>query len=815
MHSPVPSLDAVRSVVAERNENGTPVTTGEVATAFDAPDELVAEQLEALVDAGELRVRSVDGAGRLWWRPPAHATGTAPDDDSFRAELEDRLRSLTDPVAIQESAATHLADRLDVDRALYLEVFPDGETLQVQAGYGLAGNPEMRIKHRFSDFGEDIEATLRGGAPLVVDDVTDLGGLSDEQEAAYLDNSIRAYLTVPLLRDDRLVGLFTLHQSTPRQWDETAVALTRATVERTWEAVERGRSERELAATNDALEQLTRGTRDLIEADVETVRTEVAALALSALDCASTALWWYDDDAGDLRHVRTETAPERAPEPDWSSAACETTAWETFVSADPTVENDIGSPDGVPSDPAAEPLRSRMFVSLGRHGVLGVAATEPGWFDGRRTDLVATVAATAEAVWDRAAGEAELQRQNRELRRLDALNTLIRGIDQALVRAETVAEIDETVCERLADSELYEFAWIGGYDAEAAAVSPRAWAGIESSTLSKLVEAPAGASGDQFSEREEPFLAAIQSGELQTVADVATDPRAAGWREVALERGARSCRCLPLVYEGAVYGVLTVYGDAPNPDEDDGAVLSELAGTIAHAIHAVETSATRQTDRVVELTLRTAAAETPLCQLSRDTGCRIDSDGAVSGDPDDPTVLFTASGVDPDELLAAAADSLLFSGVSVVRERDDATLFRAQLTGEPLAARFRDRAAIVGSVRIDAGTATVVVTLPETADVREYVDDRTGRIPDLELVARRSRDRGPGMAERLRSTFQERLTPRQQEVFSLAYHAGFFESPRARTGAELADELGIAQSTFNYHLRGAQRALCGTLFDAE
>jgi len=87
-------------------------------------------------------------------------------------------------------------------------------------------------------------------------------------------------------------------------------------------------------------------------------------------------------------------------------------------------------------------------------------------------------------------------------------------------------------------------------------------------------------------------------------------------------------------------------------------------------------------------------------------------------------------------------------------------------------------------------------TLADPDGFQAELDDRLGPLTDPVAI-------------------QERLTPRQHEVFSLASHSGFFESPRARTGAELADELGIAQSTFSYHLRGAQRALSGALFDAE
>ncbi|WP_350356168.1 helix-turn-helix domain-containing protein [Halorarius halobius] len=60
----------------------------------------------------------------------------------------------------------------------------------------------------------------------------------------------------------------------------------------------------------------------------------------------------------------------------------------------------------------------------------------------------------------------------------------------------------------------------------------------------------------------------------------------------------------------------------------------------------------------------------------------------------------------------------------------------------------------------------------------------------------------------------ESLTERQRTVVQLAYHAGYFESPRESTGPELADRLGITRQTLHHHLRRAQRAVFEWLFEA-
>jgi len=51
-------------------------------------------------------------------------------------------------------------------------------------------------------------------------------------------------------------------------------------------------------------------------------------------------------------------------------------------------------------------------------------------------------------------------------------------------------------------------------------------------------------------------------------------------------------------------------------------------------------------------------------------------------------------------------------------------------------------------------------------------------------------------------------------VSQTASLSGYFEWPRDRSGEEVAASLGITQSTFNNHLRTAERKLLARLFDA-
>lgn len=58
---------------------------------------------------------------------------------------------------------------------------------------------------------------------------------------------------------------------------------------------------------------------------------------------------------------------------------------------------------------------------------------------------------------------------------------------------------------------------------------------------------------------------------------------------------------------------------------------------------------------------------------------------------------------------------------------------------------------------------------------------------------------------------RDQLTDRQIEVLTTAYDMGYFDHPKEANASQVADELGIATSTFTEHLAAAQRKLLSTV----
>ncbi|NHX35763.1 MULTISPECIES: helix-turn-helix domain-containing protein [Halolamina] len=110
------------------------------------------------------------------------------------------------------------------------------------------------------------------------------------------------------------------------------------------------------------------------------------------------------------------------------------------------------------------------------------------------------------------------------------------------------------------------------------------------------------------------------------------------------------------------------------------------------------------------------------------------------------------------------------------------------------------------------GELTVVFHAETFEQLQEVTATLRDRFPSMD-VQQLLQPPLSGSPEDRRFVNYGKLTDRQQEVLRTAYREGYFERPREANGTELADELGISQSTFAEHLTAAQRKLFGDVFD--
>jgi PAS domain S-box-containing protein len=165
--------------------------------------------------------------------------------DSFRLALTDALRPLTNAGEVQAAASKLLGEYLAVSGVVYGEVDSraDSDYYVVQQHYRAEGTPDFSGEYRANDFGRNLFDDVRAGRTLVANDIANEPRLGVEEKQAHAALGVSSYIKVPLIKDGRHVAFIAVHQTEPRVWSPTEVALVEEAAERTWSAVDRARAE--------------------------------------------------------------------------------------------------------------------------------------------------------------------------------------------------------------------------------------------------------------------------------------------------------------------------------------------------------------------------------------------------------------------------------------------------------------------------------------------------------------------------------------------------------------------------------------------
>lgn len=388
--------------------------------------------------------------------------------------------------------------------------------------------------------------------------------------------------------------------------------------------------------------------------------------------------------------------------------------------------------------------------------------------------------------------ERELASQRDELRTVNDLNALIRGVNQALVSAGSREEIERAVCDRITDADLYERAHIGDV---------ATWAG----DADRWTVAADGRD-------DPPDPPAIAADEPDTGAD---DIALEGTNTPLARSGEEAAGTwvvVPLVHRRTVYGALGLYTDRENVGERERAVLDELGETIGNAINAVETRQLLSSESVVELELGCTDAAEPLVGATDDADCRLELGGLVPNGEAGPVAFLRATGEGADAVrdrLAAEASG----EVRAIREDDAGTVLEWKVSGDALLGTLVDSGADVKRAEAEDGRTRYELDVASKATLRTLVDQAQSRFPDTSVRSKRERTRTIDDHGALPEDDLADLTERQREALEAAYRAGYFEWPRDSTAEDVAETLDISSATLHHHLRKAEDSLFAELFD--
>ncbi|HEX8192802.1 MAG TPA: HWE histidine kinase domain-containing protein [Allosphingosinicella sp.] len=187
---------------------------------------------------------------------------------SFQIALADRLRGVTDPEEVKHAATELLGRYLGVSRVGYAEVDEASGTVAVKSDWtrdpgtaSLGGQSAL-----INVFGDEALAFLHTGETMAIPDIRALPLLGPELIEAWEKVGMRAFITVPLVRDGRLKGLLYVHEPQPRFWKRSEAAMARDVAERTWDSVERALAEQRQRLLINELNHRVKNTLATVQA---------------------------------------------------------------------------------------------------------------------------------------------------------------------------------------------------------------------------------------------------------------------------------------------------------------------------------------------------------------------------------------------------------------------------------------------------------------------------------------------------------------------------------------------------------------------
>lgn len=562
----------------------------------------------------------------------------------------------------------------------------------------------------------------------------------------------------------------------------------------------------------EALAALHETSHQVLYADSpEEVASTVVESAIDALEVEAVGVYGYDETSGELTPIATAIADGLTlGSPTFGPG--EGLAWRAFAEGTSMRFDDVRSTSGIYNPET--PIRSERIVPLNGHGILLAGHTESGIFDDRTIELLDVLAATTEAALDRAERErtlrhreAELRMQNRNLTRVEAVNAQIRRLCQCLVRADTRAEIAESICEELVETDHVALAFIVEPEAGDGRFDTKALAGLEAGRTEPPAEL-VRARGDN------PIVSASARGEVTVVENVTANLDGDPWRMAAAALGYRSAICIPIGYREARFGVLALFAEQRTAFAGtERRILDEFGDIIGYAIQSIDRKHALMTERKVELEFEITDPSCVLLELAREATCDLTLEDTIPRPDDRVNALVT---VDPDSVEDLIEGAGRFDQVQEARsvgEVDDRPVVQLTITGPFLAGRMADHGLELRRVTADESVARVVVATPPTANVRSVVDLMANLYPSSAFIARRQRGGEAVIGATIRERYYSRLTERQREAAELAYFGGYFDSPRGASGAEVADVMGISSSAFHRHLRAAERKIFELLFE--
>jgi len=562
----------------------------------------------------------------------------------------------------------------------------------------------------------------------------------------------------------------------------------------------------------NALTGINTAAQDLLQAETDAKIAQILVDATAdVLDASGSGVCLYDDHAGELVPTayseRLDGILDNIPR----FSPGNSIAWRVFIDQEQAQFDDVRTAEDVYN--AGTPIKSELLIPLGGHGVFIIGDTSAGAFDDMTEEIAKTLASTAKAAFDRAERTQTLREQEREsraqaerLERVNQLNDEIRMITQALIQAQSHDAIIQHVCDSLTSLNRFTYAWIGKPDTVANEICASAEAGSSQHYLDTV-------SLDLEASNTLPSVRAARERTTVTESRIAAAPHQMAWRDTALRHEFQSVISVPLIYDGFLYGIMTIYSEQSDAfDDRTESVLTELGELVGYALNTSDQRNALLGRGTVNVTFDLTGATDLFIKLADHISADIRIENITPRSEEKYLVHFVCGEAEYEQVQTVADDLLSIDELRVISETDQ-TMYEAVIIRDCLVTTLATVGANIRSVVTTGTHCRVTASLPEGRDHQALVQQLKNKYPDLDVVVHKYSTSTPSHSPM--RLLDDALTERQRDILATAYYSGYFDQQRKRTGTEIADLLGISQPAFSTQLRAAQRNLLSPIFDQE
>lgn len=203
-------------------------------------------------------------------------------------------------------------------------------------------------------------------------------------------------------------------------------------------------------------------------------------------------------------------------------------------------------------------------------------------------------------------------------------------------------------------------------------------------------------------------------------------------------------------------------------------------------------------------------ADCPVASASASTDEPIDSvnwtraSGRENGDEVVVEEFELPASTSPDTITKDSSSDIELMPVQA-SEHETVYRFERNGTGDCACEVIEETGTPISSVRAQEGALLLSFRTLELDDIADIVDDLRDRFDGV-LVEDLTQDHEESSSDPV-IVDREELTDRQQEILETAYEMGYFDYPKGANATDVADELGVARSTFTEHLAAAETKL--------